>query len=207
MNAPTVPGEQPADTRTPQRQRRLSLPWIAFAVLVVASLAATTLQIAISAALTDDGDLLSRPIPRPPATTGASNPQPAPSSSPSPPVANSASPDPSTVSPDRPTSPRPTVSRPSIPVTPLPVRFREMLGKFRFSVDQGVAARQIRDDVGLDLNNLIRGAFEDSGSGDPDLLRQHLAKLREKVGTRKREGAITPHRAAELQLILGQAGL
>lgn len=207
MNAPTVPGEQPADTQTPPRQRRLSLPWITFAVLVVASLAATTLQIAISAALTDDRDLLSQPIPRPPATTGASNPEPVPPTSSSPPVANSASPTPSTISPDRPTSPSPTVSRPSIPVTPLPVRFREMLGKLRFAVDQGVDARQIRDDVGLDLHNLIRGAFADSGSGDPDLIRHHLAKLREKVSTRKREGAITPHRAAELQLILDQAGL
>ncbi|KAB2352544.1 hypothetical protein [Actinomadura rudentiformis] len=177
-----------------------------FAVLVVAALAATTLQIAISSALTDDTDLLSRPVPRPPAMTGASNPEPVPPSS-SPPEVSSASPTPSTVSPDRPTSPRPTVSRPSIPVTPLPVRFRDMLGKFRFAVDQGLAAHQIRDDVGVDLHNLIRGAFDDSGSGDPDLFRHHVAKLREKVGTRKREGAITPHRAAELKLILDQAGL
>ncbi|MFG2007135.1 hypothetical protein ACGFNU_49100 [Spirillospora sp. NPDC048911] len=82
-----------------------------------------------------------------------------------------------------------------------------MLNKFWFAIGQGLDAHEIRDDVGVDLRNLTRRAYQDSGSDDLRRLRRHVTDLRGKVETRKREGAITPHRAAELNLILGQAGI
>ncbi|MEU5884148.1 hypothetical protein [Spirillospora sp. NPDC047279] len=192
-----APGER-AGTPS-RRRRRLGLPWVTLAVLVVAVSSATALQVSISSALTDRGDLSRPPIARPFTSTSAPVPVLEPSSEP--PVV-------STVTPAETTAPPRSAPPDRDPgASWLSAAFRDMLTKFRFSVDQGLDAHEIRGDVARDLHNQARAAFGDSGSGDVQVLRRHVAKLRAKVGTRTGEGGITPHRAAELDVILDQARL
>jgi serine/threonine-protein kinase len=81
-------------------------------------------------------------------------------------------------------------------------RFADLLRRLRTSIDQGLGAGEIRDDVALDLRNVLADVRREVDPDDPREVRDGVARLREKVATRTREGAITRHRADELLLIL-----
>ncbi|WP_433245570.1 hypothetical protein [Actinomadura nitritigenes] len=87
--------------------------------------------------------------------------------------------------------------------TPAPVpsvSFRQALLRLRFAVGQGVAAGDVRADVGVDLTNVIQGMLAHPHHGGSD-----VADLQHKISTRTREGAITARRSTELHEILTHA--
>ncbi|GAA4290793.1 hypothetical protein GCM10023178_63650 [Actinomadura luteofluorescens] len=67
-------------------------------------------------------------------------------------------------------------------------------------MDEGVAAGDVRDDVGLDLGNVIERMLDHGQRSRTD-----VASLRHKIATRAREGAITGGRAEQLRVILDGA--
>jgi hypothetical protein len=174
-------------------------PWITVGVLVVSAAAAATLRITISSTLTHHDGLLRPPLPTRSAPADDSVAQTA--GPMTPPTSPRATEDP-TPSPSR------SQARPTAPAsTPPPsLRVRDVLIKFRYAIRQGYDAGEIRDDVARDLDNVARNALDHTGSADESVLRRDIADLRDKVETRRREGAITRHRAAEFLVILDQSG-
>jgi hypothetical protein len=93
--------------------------------------------------------------------------------------------------------------------TPEPPRgtgIHEALLKLRHSVYEGVEAGDVRDDVGLDLRNVINGML-DQGRRPRERRREDVAYLQNKIATRTREGGISGGRAEELHLILDRVSL
>jgi serine/threonine-protein kinase len=72
----------------------------------------------------------------------------------------------------------------------------------RQSVSQGVDAGEIRQDVGVDLNNVVGNLQRDLAAGQQVDLHQRVAEIRDKIATRFREGAITLNRADTLISLL-----
>ncbi|MFE9954260.1 protein kinase [Micromonospora sp. NPDC005299] len=62
-------------------------------------------------------------------------------------------------------------------------------------IESGLAAGQIRDDVGVDLRNLLRNATAAAGDG---ALTGAVDRLRGKIADRRREGSISPEYARQL---------
>lgn len=79
-------------------------------------------------------------------------------------------------------------------------RIHEALLRLRFSVDEGVEQGDVRDDVGLDLTNVIERILD-----RPRSKRADVEYLHHKIATRTREGAIDDDRADEFHLILDHA--
>jgi eukaryotic-like serine/threonine-protein kinase len=81
----------------------------------------------------------------------------------------------------------------------------DSLERVRRSIDEGVAAGQIRPDVGTDLDNLVgnlRGALTSDRRGDlPHRIDQLQGKLQKRLGE---PGAITPAGAEAVSLALGE---
>jgi serine/threonine-protein kinase len=169
--------------------------------LVAASVAATTLQGAIESAIPSR-----EAVPGPPLTTGqGATGTAAPSSRPTAMMTASPAPDAwrhgSNGLDLRPTS-DPAPQRPPVDSAG---RFADLLRRLRTSVAQGLSAGEIRGDVGRDLENVISDVRREVDPDDPGEVRDGVARLKEKVATRTREGAITRHRADELFLILDGA--
>ncbi|MFD6718392.1 serine/threonine-protein kinase [Micromonospora chalcea] len=73
-------------------------------------------------------------------------------------------------------------------------------------IEAGLAEGQIREDVGVDLRNLLRNAVAASGEGE---VTAAVDRLRAKIDERRREGSITPGYARRLdaaaaELVAGQ---
>ncbi|MFD6264055.1 serine/threonine-protein kinase [Micromonospora chalcea] len=73
-------------------------------------------------------------------------------------------------------------------------------------IEAGLAEGQIREDVGVDLRNLLRNAVAASGEGE---VTAAVDRLRGKIDERRREGSITPGYARRLdaaaaELVAGQ---
>ncbi|GLW61768.1 hypothetical protein Arub01_00120 [Actinomadura rubrobrunea] len=75
----------------------------------------------------------------------------------------------------------------------------------RMSVQNGVEAREIRPDVGLDLTNLIDAAIREARAGIERSVDARIEQLRATVVTRVRERTITPWRASRLQRLIDDA--
>jgi serine/threonine-protein kinase len=95
----------------------------------------------------------------------------------------------------RPRSPRPSPQQPQISTD-------QALNMVRQSVSQGVNAGEIRQDVGLDLDNVVGNLQRDLARGQQVDLPQRVAEIRNKIATRLREGAITQNRANTLISLL-----
>jgi serine/threonine-protein kinase len=67
----------------------------------------------------------------------------------------------------------------------------QMLGQIRATVRRGVTAGQIRQDVAVDLNNLLQPIEADLAAGHTAPVPRLLAGLRANLYTRLAEGAIT----------------
>jgi serine/threonine-protein kinase len=97
----------------------------------------------------------------------------------------------------------PIVAVPTTPVTSVTVRrVISALTLMDPIVDQGLNTNEIRDDVALDLHNVIGNLKRQLISGDSGSLRTGVEALHEKISTRLREGAISQSRAAELHTAL-----
>jgi hypothetical protein len=70
------------------------------------------------------------------------------------------------------------------------------------SVDEGIAAGEIREDVAHDLDNLIGELHERLADGRLGSARERVEKLRRKIEERIQEGAIAPARAEDLSQAL-----
>jgi eukaryotic-like serine/threonine-protein kinase len=78
----------------------------------------------------------------------------------------------------------------------------DALARVQRSVDEGIAAGEIRDDVAHDLDNLIGELHERLADGRLGSAQDRVEKLRRKLEERAQEGAITPARAADLSQAL-----
>ena len=77
---------------------------------------------------------------------------------------------------------------------------------FRRLIEDGLTEGQIREDVGVDLRNLLRNAVAASGEGE---VTAAVDRLRGKIDERRREGSISPGYARRLdaaaaELVAGQ---
>ncbi|NVI87267.1 hypothetical protein HUX53_08310 [Actinomadura sp. BRA 177] len=92
----------------------------------------------------------------------------------------------------------------TIPTTTDRTEARAALLRLRSSVYQGVAVGDVRDDVGLDLTNVIESMLDRQWS-PLDRRRADVAYLQHKISTRTREGGITGGRSRQLHRILDNA--
>jgi serine/threonine protein kinase len=134
--------------------------------------------------------------------------------SPSAPVGSSASPDtPGPVTPatsgieSAGSSSATRAAAPPSPPTTRPVRARpaptpsdaiDALTRMRRTVDEGMAVREVRSDVAMDLDNLITNLTNELAAGQRVDLRRRVTELREKILTRLREGGLAKDRADTL---------
>jgi eukaryotic-like serine/threonine-protein kinase len=78
----------------------------------------------------------------------------------------------------------------------------DALARVQRSVDEGIAAEEIREDVAHDLDNLIGELHERLADGRLRSARERVEKLQRKVEERVQEGAIAPARAGDLSRAL-----
>ncbi|WP_338740005.1 hypothetical protein [Actinomadura luteofluorescens] len=158
-------------------------PWLALAGVAATIAAATVLVLGIGDTLSSRDDSADRLLPLQAASPSA--PAPPEPSSPEPPR-----PPPVSTAPEPP-PPQAPPTEPSV---------EDVLVRLRHAVDEGVAAGDVRDDVGLDLGNVIERMLDHGQRSRTD-----VASLRHKIATRAREGAITGGRAEQLRVILDGA--
>jgi eukaryotic-like serine/threonine-protein kinase len=79
--------------------------------------------------------------------------------------------------------------------TPPPL---QVLGQIQATIRRGVASGQIRQDVGVDLTNLLQPVQEDLVAGNTAGVAQLVGGLKAKLTTRLGEGAITPAAGRQL---------
>jgi serine/threonine protein kinase len=162
---------------------------------------------ATAAAVAALGLLLSgaafRPVAAPLDTPQAGTPAPAAlSATPASPVGNNAS---SPVPSPRPsTHPSATHSRTEAPrvLGAAPQGVLDALTRMRRTVDEGMALRQVRPDVAVDLDNLITGLQGELAAGVHVDVDRRVAELRTKIAQRLREGGLTKSRADALTTTL-----
>ncbi|MEU4568100.1 protein kinase [Micromonospora sp. NPDC023956] len=103
---------------------------------------------------------------------------------------------------DRERPSRPSTDPPSpSPGSPGGETWESAVGRLDQLIDAGVTAGEIREDVGLDLDNHLRNLTSAAAVGQHDVT-QSVAQLREKVARRVSEGAITPGYARQLDTAL-----
>ncbi|MFU8852687.1 serine/threonine-protein kinase [Micromonospora sp. SL1-18] len=100
--------------------------------------------------------------------------------------------------PPSPTRPAPATSSVSVPSGG---GLLEAANRMDGLIEAGLAAGHIRDDVGVDLRNLLRNATAATGEG---ALTTAVDLLRVKIGERQREGSISPAYAARLDAAAAQ---
>ncbi|MEU8260192.1 protein kinase [Micromonospora sp. NPDC048999] len=116
------------------------------------------------------------------------------------PSAAPSSPDPArTEPPPSPTRPAPATSS-AVPVPPAG-GLVEAASRVDGLIEAGLAAGQIRDDVGVDLRNLLRHVADATGE---DALSSAVERLRVKIGERQREGSISSAYATRLDAAAAQ---
>ncbi|NVI87356.1 protein kinase [Actinomadura sp. BRA 177] len=108
-----------------------------------------------------------------------------------PPTRTEAVPPPRTTTPDT----RPTTE-------PAGTRVRGALGQLRPIVSRGYASGEIRSDVAIDLNNVITNLENDLTTDRIVDVGRRVALLHDKIDTRRRERALTPGLADELNRVL-----
>jgi hypothetical protein len=170
--------------RTPPVAR---FPWLALAGVAATIVAATVLVLGIGDTLSSRDGSAGRLLP----LQAASPTAPPPSETSAPEQSGPRTPWPPGSTASEPPPPEPPPTEPSVD---------EVLVRLRDAVDQGVAAGDVRDDVGLDLGNVIERML-----GHGERSRADVASLRHKIVTRAREGAITGGRAEQLRVILDGA--
>jgi hypothetical protein len=74
----------------------------------------------------------------------------------------------------------------------------EALTRMRRTVDEGLAASEVRADVAVDLDNLISGLQAELAAGSRVNVNQRVAELRTKIAQRVREGGLARSRADTL---------
>ncbi|MFS2294293.1 MAG: hypothetical protein FWJ90_16635 [Actinomadura sp.] len=169
-------------TEEPSPVGGFRVPWLALAGVLATVVAATTLVVGIGDLLRDD---------RPPDRL-------LPLEAAAPPVAPAPAPAPA----DTPES-SPEATPTEMPERPGP-RLYEALLRLRFAVDDGVEDGDVRDDVGLDLANVIERIL-DRPRSSREGRRDDVAYLHHKIATRAREGAIDDDRAEQFHWILSRA--
>ena len=182
MTDDRAPGEWRREELRPKRA--FPLPWLALAGVVATIVAATTLVAGIGSSL-GEKDPPGRLLPLQAAS---------PSATPSPTVA------PDEEKPedmDETRSPQPSLS----PERP---RLYDALITLRHAVHEGVRRGDVRDDVGLDLTNVIERILKRNWS-HRESRRRDVDRLHHKISTRAREGAIDDDLADEFHLILERA--
>ncbi|MFG2058330.1 protein kinase [Micromonospora sp. NPDC048930] len=106
---------------------------------------------------------------------------------------------PSSRAPARTEPPAPGPTRPSrattTPAPPPGASLVEAANRVEGLIEDGLAAGQIREDVGVDLRNLLRNATAASEAGD---LAAAVDRLRDKIADRRREGSISLEYARQL---------
>ncbi|WP_141578323.1 hypothetical protein [Actinomadura sp. WMMA1423] len=180
----------------PRAASGVRFPWLALAGVAATIVAATVLVLGIGDTVSSRDGSAGRLLPlqaaSPSAPSSAATPWRPPESIPSDP-------------PPPYTPPTTSPGKPPARSTPPPGRgVDDALLRLRRAVDEGVAAGEVRDDVGLDLGNVIEGILDRRGRS-LDRVRADVAGLRHKIATRTREGAIAGGRAEELRLILDGA--
>ncbi|SNR49428.1 hypothetical protein [Actinomadura mexicana] len=172
----------------PRRSPAARFPWLALAGAVATIVAATVLVLGMGDTLSSRDGSAGRLLPLQAASPPATSP-----SEPFPPE---------TSSPRTPWPPPGSTASGPPPQEPPPAEpgIDEVLVRLRHAVDQGVAAGDVRDDVGLDLGNVIERMLDHGERSRAD-----VASLRHKIATRAREGAITGGRAEQLRVILDGA--
>ncbi|MFC4147088.1 serine/threonine protein kinase, partial [Micromonospora mangrovi] len=70
-------------------------------------------------------------------------------------------------------------------------------------IEEGLSAGQIRSDVGIDLRNLLRIAANATNQAD---LTVAVARLRDKIVERRREGSVSPAYAGRLDAAAAELG-
>ncbi|MFB4311171.1 hypothetical protein [Actinomadura sp. GTD37] len=163
-------------------RRGLRVPWLALAGVAATIAAAATLVAGIGDTLPSRDRSPGRLLP-----LQAASPPPA-----------------SAPDPDAPDAEPPSAGPPEPAGPPPETRIHDALLRLRSSVYQGVAAGDVRDDVGLDLTNVIEHILDRPWS-PLDRRRADVARLQYKISTRAREGAISGRRAERLRLILDAA--
>ncbi len=78
------------------------------------------------------------------------------------------------------------------------LRVIDKLTGVRRTVDEGMAANEVRPDVAVDLDNLITGLQLELAKGTRVDLPERVDQLKSKIATRVREGGLTQSRADEL---------
>ncbi|MGW5672126.1 protein kinase domain-containing protein [Micromonospora sp. NPDC003776] len=81
------------------------------------------------------------------------------------------------------------------PAPPPGISLVEAGNRVEALIEAGLAAGRIREDVGVDLRNLLHHATAASGAGD---LAAAVDRLRGKIAERQREGSISPEYARQL---------
>jgi hypothetical protein len=74
----------------------------------------------------------------------------------------------------------------------------QALGQIQATIRHGVASGRIRQDAGVDLDNLLRPVRADLAAGNTAGVSQLVGALKAKLATRLGEGALTEAAAAEL---------
>jgi eukaryotic-like serine/threonine-protein kinase len=74
----------------------------------------------------------------------------------------------------------------------------DALTRMRRTVDEGLAIREVRADVAVDLDNLISGLQAELAAGAHVNVNQRVAELRRKIAQRVREGGLVRSRADTL---------
>ncbi|MET7967769.1 serine/threonine-protein kinase [Micromonospora sp. NPDC005305] len=178
LPAPPAPPRPPAEPAAPApvaapTSRRRALPLVAAGVVVV-----TGAALLVPALLPDER--------APSRSSPTAGPVVAPSTA-------TPSPDaPATTPPPGPTR-RPAATR--APTPPAGGDVVEAAHRVEGLIEAGLAAGQIRDDVGVDLRNLLRKATATTGEG---ALAGAVDQLRDKIADRRREGSISPGYARQL---------
>ncbi|MDO3684222.1 serine/threonine-protein kinase [Micromonospora sp. C28ISP2-4] len=175
-----VPGAQPVRAAAPGRRRTLTLAAAGVTVVAAAAL--------LASALTPDRPTDPRVLP----TAGPVQPSTA-----GPPVTEA----PATTAPAAPTTPPPTGG-----ARPPAAGQADAAERVDGLIEAGLAEGQIREDVGVDLRNLLRNAVAASGGSE---VTAAVDRLRGKIDERRREGSISPGYARRLdaaaaELVAGQ---
>ncbi|MBF5030520.1 serine/threonine protein kinase [Micromonospora sp. ANENR4] len=166
---PPAPGPAPAAQPAPSRRRTLTLAAVGVTVVAAAAL--------LAPALTPDRTTGPRVLP----TAGPVQPSPA-----DPPVAE----EPATTPPAAPTS-----VPPSEGARPPAAGQADAAERVDGLIEAGLTEGQIREDVGVDLRNLLRNAVAANGEGE---VTAAVDRLRGKIDERRREGSISPGYARRL---------
>jgi serine/threonine-protein kinase len=82
------------------------------------------------------------------------------------------------------------------------MRVRGALGRLRPIVSRGYASGEIRSDVAIDLTNVITNLENDLTADRNVDVGSRVAQLHDKIDTRRRERALTPGLADELNRVL-----